>query len=82
MGIQALGHEPAYRVGVELHVLAGADFEASPILITTAYPNLAAWEEAQEKTEGDAEFQSLRRQAEATGRKIVSSLLVQERPPR
>ena len=52
------------------------------ILITTAYPNLAAWEEAQKKTEGDAEFQSLRRQADATGRKIVSSLLVRERTPR
>ena len=52
------------------------------ILITTAYPSLAAWEEAQKKTEGDAEFQSLRRQAEATGRKIVSNLLVQERTPR
>ena len=52
------------------------------ILITTAYPSLAAWEEAQKKTEGDAEFQSLRRQAEATGRKLVSTLLVQERTPR
>ncbi len=52
------------------------------ILITTAFPNLAAWEEAQKKTEGDAEFQSLRRQADATGRKIVSSLLVRERTPR
>jgi len=51
------------------------------ILITTAYPSLAALEEAQKKTDGDAEFQSLRRQAEATGRKIVSNLLVRERTP-
>ena len=51
------------------------------ILITTAYPTLAAYEDAQKKLDGDAEYQSLRQQAEATGRKIVSSLLVRERTP-
>jgi hypothetical protein len=50
-------------------------------VITTAYTSLAAYEEAQKKLDGDSEFQSLRRQAEATGRKIVSSLLVRERTP-
>jgi hypothetical protein len=52
------------------------------ILITTAYPSLAAYEEAQKKLDADAEFQSLRQQAEGTGRKIVSSLLVRERTPK
>lgn len=50
-------------------------------LITTAYPGLGAYQEAQLKLEGDAGFQDLRRQAEATGRKIVSSLLVRDRTP-
>jgi hypothetical protein len=52
------------------------------ILIITAYPSLAAYEEAQKKLDGDTEFQSLRGQAEATGRKIVSSVLVRERTPK
>ena len=51
------------------------------ILITTAYESLAALEEAQKKTEADTEFQGLRKQAEATGRKIVSNLLVRDRTP-
>jgi hypothetical protein len=52
------------------------------ILITTAFPSLAAYGEAQKKLEGDAEFQGLVREAEATGRKIVSSLMVRDRTPR
>jgi hypothetical protein len=50
-------------------------------LITTAYPSLSGYQEAQKKLEGDAEFQDLVRQAQATGRRIVSSVLVRDRTP-
>jgi len=50
-------------------------------VITTAYPGLGAYQEAQKKLEGDAEFQDLVRQAQATGRKIASSVLVRDRTP-
>jgi hypothetical protein len=68
---------PAARVWQA--TLAGED--TGTILITTAYPSLAAYEEAQKKLDGDSEFQSLRQEAEATGRRIVSSVLVRERTP-
>ena len=69
---------PAPRVW--LATLAGPG--TGSILITTAWPSLAAYEDAQKKLEGDAQSRELRAQLEATGRKIVGSLLVRDRTPR
>lgn len=52
------------------------------IAITTAYPSLAALEEAQTKTDADPESQKLLREIEATGRRIVARLIVRDRTPR
>jgi cell fate (sporulation/competence/biofilm development) regulator YlbF (YheA/YmcA/DUF963 family) len=68
---------PAARVWQA--TLAGP--ETGTFVITTAYNSLGAYQEAQKKLEGDAEFQDLVRQAQATGRKIASSLLVRDRTP-
>lgn len=60
--------------------LAGTN--TGSILITSAYPSLAALEEGQKRIDGDAEAQQLIRDIEATGRKVVARLLVRDRTPR
>lgn len=56
--------------------------ETGTILITNGYASLAAMEEAEKKTEADPEQQRMLRELEATGRKVVSRLLVRDRTPR
>ncbi len=73
------------RLGIPTHrvwqaTLAGP--ATGSFLITLTYPSLAAYETATQKVQADPEAQEVFRQIEATGRKIVSNLLVRDRTPR